>query len=49
MGVVLCLDALAWAAAAGHEAVRAATLAAAAEGAWAAIPATPAAPAPRAS
>ena len=44
MGVVLCLDALAWAAAAGHEAVRAATLAAAAEGAWAAIPATPAGP-----
>ena len=32
MGVVLCLDALAWAAAAGHETVRAATLAAAAEG-----------------
>jgi DNA-binding CsgD family transcriptional regulator len=44
MGVVLCLDALAWAAAAGHEALRAATLAAAAEGAWAAIPATPAGP-----
>jgi non-specific serine/threonine protein kinase len=44
MGVVLCLDALAWAAAAGHEAVRAVTLAAAAERAWAAIPATPAGP-----
>ena len=44
MGVVLCLDALAWAAAARREAIRAATLAAAAEGAWAAIPATPAAP-----
>jgi predicted ATPase/DNA-binding NarL/FixJ family response regulator len=44
MGGVLCLDALAWAAAAGHEARRAATLAAAAEGAWAAIPATPAGP-----
>ena len=44
MGVVLCLDALAWAAAAGQEAVRAATLAAAAERAWAAIPATPAGP-----
>jgi predicted ATPase/DNA-binding CsgD family transcriptional regulator len=44
MGVVLCLDALAWAAAARQEAARAATLAAAAEGAWAAIPATPAGP-----
>ena len=44
MGVVLCLDALAWTAAARHEAIRAATLAAAAEGAWAAIPATPTAP-----
>jgi predicted ATPase/DNA-binding CsgD family transcriptional regulator len=44
MGVVLCLDVLAWAAAAGHEAVRAASIAAAAEGAWAAIPATPASP-----
>ena len=44
MGVVLCLDALAWAAAAGPEASRAVTLAAAAEGAWAAIPATPAGP-----
>jgi non-specific serine/threonine protein kinase len=56
MGVVLCLDALAWAAAgcqeaAGRqetpgrqEAARAVTLAAAAEGAWAAIPATPAGP-----
>ena len=44
MGVVLCLDALAWVAAARREAIRAATLAAAAEAAWAAIPATPAAP-----
>ncbi|HYX60809.1 MAG TPA: AAA family ATPase, partial [Streptosporangiaceae bacterium] len=44
MGVVLCLDALAWAAAASHEARRAVTLAAAAERAWAAIPATPADP-----
>jgi predicted ATPase/DNA-binding CsgD family transcriptional regulator len=44
MGVVLCLDALSWAAAAGQEARQAATLAAAAEGAWAAIPATPAGP-----
>ncbi len=44
MGVVLCLDALAWAASAGHEAVRAVTLASAAEAAWAAIPATPAGP-----
>jgi predicted ATPase/DNA-binding CsgD family transcriptional regulator len=44
MGVGLCLDTLAWAAAARHEAVRAATLAAAAEAAWAAIPATPAPP-----
>jgi non-specific serine/threonine protein kinase len=44
MGVVLCLDALAWAAAARREAVRAVTLAAAAEAAWAAIPATPTAP-----
>jgi predicted ATPase/DNA-binding NarL/FixJ family response regulator len=44
MGGVLCLDALAWAAAAGHEARRAAILAAAAERAWAAIPATPAGP-----
>ena len=44
MGVVLCLDALAWAAAARCEAIRAATLAGAAEAAWAAIPATPAAP-----
>jgi DNA-binding NarL/FixJ family response regulator len=43
MGVVLCLDALAWAAA-RHEAVRALTLLAAAEAAWAAIPAEPAAP-----
>jgi len=44
MGAVLCLDALAWVAAARREAVRAATLAAAAEAAWAAIPATPPAP-----
>jgi non-specific serine/threonine protein kinase len=44
MGVVLCLDALAWAAAAAKEARRAATLAAAAAAAWAAIPAVPAAP-----
>jgi DNA-binding NarL/FixJ family response regulator len=44
MGVVLCLDALAWAAAASREAVRSVTLAAAAERAWAAIPATPAGP-----
>ena len=44
MGVVLCLDALAWTAAGRQEAVRAVTLAAAAERAWAAIPATPAGP-----
>ena len=44
MGAVLCLDALAWVAAARGEATRAVTLAAAAEAAWAAIPATPAAP-----
>jgi non-specific serine/threonine protein kinase len=44
MGVVLCLDALAWAAAASGETTRAVTLAAAAEAAWAAIPAVPAAP-----
>jgi non-specific serine/threonine protein kinase len=44
MGVVLCLDALAWAAAASDETTRAVTLAAAAEAAWAAIPAVPAAP-----
>jgi non-specific serine/threonine protein kinase len=44
MGAVLCLDTLAWAAAAGRDAIRAATLAAAAEAAWAAIPATPAPP-----
>ena len=44
MGVVLCLDALAWAAAAHRETARVVTLAAAAETAWAAIPATPAAP-----
>jgi DNA-binding NarL/FixJ family response regulator len=44
MGVVLCLDALAWVAAARREATRAVTLATAAEAAWAAIPATPTAP-----
>jgi predicted ATPase/DNA-binding NarL/FixJ family response regulator len=44
MGVVLCLDALAWAGAARREAIRAVTLAAAAEAVWAAIPATPASP-----
>jgi predicted ATPase/DNA-binding NarL/FixJ family response regulator len=44
MGVVLCVDALAWAAAASGEAIRAVTLAAAAEAAWAAIPAVPAPP-----
>ncbi len=44
MGVVLCLDALAWAAAACREAIRAVPLAAAAEAQWAAIPATPAGP-----
>jgi DNA-binding NarL/FixJ family response regulator len=44
LGVVLCLDALAWVAAARKEAVRALTLLAAAEAAWAAIPAAPAAP-----
>ena len=44
MGVVLCLDALAWAAAGCGEAIRAVTLAAAAEAAWAAIPAVPADP-----
>ena len=37
MGVVLCLDALSWVAAAHREAIRALTLAAAAEAAWAAI------------
>ncbi|MGE5287128.1 MAG: response regulator transcription factor [Micromonosporaceae bacterium] len=44
MGVVLCLDALAWVADANNEAVRALTLLAAAEAAWAAIPAAPPAP-----
>jgi len=44
MGVVLCLDALAWAAAARREPIRAVSLAAAAETQWAAIPATPAGP-----
>jgi non-specific serine/threonine protein kinase len=44
MGVVLCVDALAWAAAASDEAIRAVTLAAAAEAACAAIPAVPAPP-----
>jgi predicted ATPase/DNA-binding NarL/FixJ family response regulator len=41
MGVVLCLDALAWIAAARDQAARALTLRAAADTAWAAIPATP--------
>ena len=41
MGVVLCLDALAWTAAAYDQAPRALTLLAAADAAWAAIPATP--------
>ena len=44
MGVVLCLDALSWVAAAHREPIRALTLAAAAEAAWAAIPATPTSP-----
>jgi non-specific serine/threonine protein kinase len=44
MGVVQCVDALAWAAAASGEEIRAVTLAAAAEAAWAAIPAVPAPP-----
>ncbi len=44
MGVALCLDALAWAAAGRQEAARAVTLAAAAEGAWAAIPVRPVSP-----
>jgi predicted ATPase/DNA-binding NarL/FixJ family response regulator len=41
MGVVLCLDALAWIAVAHDQAPRALTLRAAADAAWAAIPATP--------
>jgi len=41
MGVVLCLDALAWIAVAPDQAPRALTLLAAADAAWAAIPATP--------
>jgi predicted ATPase/DNA-binding NarL/FixJ family response regulator len=41
MGVVLCLDALAWIDAAHDQAHRALTLLAAADAAWAAIPATP--------
>jgi non-specific serine/threonine protein kinase len=41
VGVVLCLDALAWIAAAQDQAPRALTLRAAADAAWAAIPATP--------
>lgn len=41
MGVVLCMDALAWATAADGEAARALTLLAAADAAWAAIPAVP--------
>jgi len=44
MGVVLCVDALAWIAAARQEPVRALTLLGAADAAWAAIPAAPAAP-----
>ena len=44
MGVTLCVDALAWAAASGNEAARALTLLAAAEAAWVAIPAAPPAP-----
>lgn len=44
MGVVLCLDALAWAAAEDGEAVRAVTLGAAAEATWTAIPAVPVEP-----
>jgi predicted ATPase/DNA-binding CsgD family transcriptional regulator len=41
MGVVLCLDALAWVDVAHDQAHRALTLLAAADAAWAAIPATP--------
>jgi len=41
MGVVLCMDALAWIDAAHDQAPRALTLLAAADAAWAAIPATP--------
>ena len=41
MGVVLCLDALAWIAVAHDQAPRALALLAAADAAWAAIPATP--------
>jgi predicted ATPase/DNA-binding CsgD family transcriptional regulator len=41
MGVVLCLDALAWVDVAHDQAPRALTLLAAADAAWAAIPATP--------
>jgi len=44
MGVVLCVDALAWIAAARQEQVRALTLLGAADAAWAAIPAAPAVP-----
>jgi len=44
MGVVLCVDALAWAAAARQEPARALTLLGAADAAWAAIPAAPTAP-----
>jgi len=44
IGAVLCLDALAWIAAARNEAARAVTLAAAAEAGWAAIPAVLPAP-----
>lgn len=39
IGVAECLDALAWIAASQHNAVRAATLLAASDAAWAAIPA----------
>jgi DNA-binding CsgD family transcriptional regulator len=41
IGVVLCVDALAWATAARNDAVRALTLLGTAERAWAAIPAVP--------
>jgi predicted ATPase/DNA-binding CsgD family transcriptional regulator len=44
MGVVLCVDALAWVAAARQEPARALTLLGAADAAWAAIPAAPAVP-----
>jgi predicted ATPase/DNA-binding CsgD family transcriptional regulator len=44
MGVVLCVDAMAWVAAARQEPLRALTLLGAADAAWAAIPAAPAVP-----